>query len=242
VAIVTGAASGIGRAVCNQLSLDGYAVVAADVDSSGAQATILQLPASRDVSIAVSIDVTSAARVSAVVSEVVDRLHRVDALVCSAGVAGRNAPATELTPEEWSQVLAVNLSGVFLMCREVIPHMVTSGWGRIVNIASIAGKDGNPNAAAYSASKAGVIGLSKGLGKELAKTGVLVNCVTPAVIDTPMLSQVSATHLDYMTSRIPMGRLGRAEEVAALVGWLCSASCSFSTGAVFDISGGRATY
>jgi NAD(P)-dependent dehydrogenase (short-subunit alcohol dehydrogenase family) len=242
VAIATGAASGIGRAVCNQLALDGYTVVAADTDESGANDTIDRLPGRASNSFALPIDVTSPASVSAAVAEVVSRLHRIDALVCSAGVAGRNAPLSELSLEEWGVVLATNLTGVFLMCQQVIPYMTRNGWGRIVNISSIAGKEGNPNAAAYSASKAGVIGLSKGLAKELATTGVLVNCVTPAVIETPMLAQVSEAHIKYMISKIPMGRVGRPEEVAALVGWLCSAACSFSTGAVFDISGGRATY
>jgi 2-dehydro-3-deoxy-L-rhamnonate dehydrogenase (NAD+) len=172
----------------------------------------------------------------------VARAGGVDILVNSAGVAGENAPSWQLPRGEFERVLNVNLVGTYYMCRAAIPGMVSSGWGRVVNIASIAGKEGNPNAAAYSASKAGVIGLTKSIAKEVAETGVLVNCVTPAVIDTPMLGQVSEAHLKYMVSKIPMGRVGQPEEVAAMVAWLCSDECSFSTGAVFDISGGRATY
>ena len=166
----------------------------------------------------------------------------VDILVNCAGVAGINAPSWKLPDGEFERVIAINLTGTYYMCRAALPGMVERGWGRIVNVASIAGKEGNPNAAAYSASKAGVIGLTKSLAKEVAGTGVLVNCVTPAVIDTPMLSQASEEHLKYMVSKIPMGRVGQPDEVAALIAWLCSDECSFSTGAVFDISGGRATY
>lgn len=169
-------------------------------------------------------------------------IPQVDLLINSAGVAGRNAPSWELPDGEFERVLAVNLMGTYYMCRAVLPGMVARGWGRIVNVASIAGKEGNPNAVPYSASKAGVIGLTKAIAKEVATTGVLVNCVTPAVIQTPLLGQVSSEHLQYMVSKIPMNRVGQPEEVAALISWLCSDDCSFSTGAVFDISGGRATY
>jgi 2-dehydro-3-deoxy-L-rhamnonate dehydrogenase (NAD+) len=166
----------------------------------------------------------------------------VDLLINNAGIAGATRKTWELTPEEWQQVLQVNLFGVFLCCRALVPDMLGRGYGRIVNIASIAGKEGNPNASHYSATKAGVIALTKSLGKELAQSGILVNCITPAVIQTEILKQVTAEHIEYMLARIPMGRFGRVEEAAALAAWLCSAECSFSTAAVFDLSGGRATY
>ncbi len=222
-AIVTGGASGIGAAVAHLLRSGGVEVHCFDI--TGGPETV-------------QVDVTNedACRRAVSASE------PIDILVNSAGVAGQNAPSWKMPDGEFERVIAVNLVGTYYMCRAVIPGMVTRGWGRIVNIASIAGKEGNPNASAYSASKAGVIGLTKSLAKEVADTGVLVNCVTPAVIETPMLGQVSDEHLKYMLSKIPMGRLGQPEEVAALVCWLSSDECSFSTGAVFDISGGRATY
>ena len=222
-AIVTGGASGIGAAIAHRLRSAGVEVHALDV--TAAPDTI-------------QVDVTDEEACRRAVSG----SEPVDILVNSAGVAGQNAPSWKLPDGEFERVVAVNLIGTYYMCRAVIPGMVARGWGRIVNIASIAGKEGNPNASAYSASKAGVIGLTKSLAKEVAGTGVLVNCVTPAVIETPMLGQVSDEHLKYMVSKIPMGRVGQPDEVAALVSWLCSDECSFSTGAVFDISGGRATY
>ena len=163
-------------------------------------------------------------------------------MVNNAGITGPNKKNWEYTVEEWNQVVAVDLTGVFLCCRAVVPHMIQRGNGRIVNIASIAGKEGNPNAGAYSAAKAGVIGFTKSLGKELAEAGVIVNCVTPAAIETDIFKQMTKEHIDYMLSKIPMGRLGLTKEAAALVARLCSSDCSFSTGAVFDLSGGRATY
>ena len=163
-------------------------------------------------------------------------------LVCSAGITGPNAPTWEYPPHEWARVLAVNLTGTFNCCRAVAPLMIARNYGRIVNIASVAGKEGNPNAVAYSASKAGVISLTKSLGKELAKDGVLVNCVTPAAAKTAIFDQMTQQHIDYMLAKIPMGRFVEVDEIAALVCWLASADCSFSTGGVFDISGGRATY
>ena len=222
-AIVTGGASGIGAAIAHRLGNAGVEVYSFDI--TGGRETIL-------------VDVTNeeGCRRAVAASE------PIDILVNSAGVAGQNAPSWKMPDGEFERVIAINLVGTYYMCRAVIPGMVARGWGRIVNIASIAGKEGNPNASAYSASKAGVIGLTKSLAKEVANTGVLVNCVTPAVIETPMLGQVSDEHLKYMLSKIPMGRLGQPEEVAALVCWLSSDECSFSTGAVFDISGGRATY
>jgi 3-oxoacyl-[acyl-carrier protein] reductase len=167
---------------------------------------------------------------------------KIDLLVNNAGIAGTNAKLWETTPEEWRRVVEINLNGPFLCCRAVVPQMLKNGYGRIVNIASIAGKEGNPNAAHYSASKAGVIGLTKSLGKELATSNILVNCITPAVIETDILKQLTQQHVDYMLSKIPMNRFGQKHEAAALVAWLCSEDCSFSTGSVFDLSGGRATY
>jgi len=167
---------------------------------------------------------------------------RIDILVNNAGIAGTNSKTWEADPADWRRVIDINLNGPFYCCHAVIPHLLKGGYGRIVNIASIAGKEGNPNAAHYSASKAAVIALTKSLGKELATSGVVVNCVTPAVIETDILKQLTPQHIDYMLSKIPMNRFGKKEEAAALVAWLCSEDCSFTTGAVFDLSGGRATY
>ena len=228
VAIVTGAAKGIGRAIAERLAHDGHVVVATDVDAS--------VPAER------SLDVRDPAAWQRVVAGVVSQHGGIDILVNNAGIAGRTAPVWELSPDEWREVIDVDLHGVFLGCRAVLPEMRRRGYGRIVNIASIAGKEGNPRAAAYAAAKAGVIGLTKAVAKEVCTEGILVNAVTPAVIETDILKQVTEAQKQYMVSRIPMGRTGRVEEVAALVSWLASDECTFSTGAVFDISGGRATY
>ena len=169
-------------------------------------------------------------------------LGRIDALICSAGIAGPNCTTWDYPVDAWRQVMAVNVDGVFLCNRAIVPLMAQRDYGRIVNIASVAGKEGNPNASAYSASKAAVIGLTKSLGKELAKTGIRVNCVTPAAVRTAIFAQMTPAHIDFMLSKIPMGRFGEVEEIAALVAWLCTEECSFSTGACFDLSGGRATY
>lgn len=222
-AVVTGGASGIGAATAKRLRAAGNTVVVVD---------------SRDVGGSVVVDVTDQDACRRAIKEI----GQVDILVNSAGINGINATTWEQPDGAFESVLAVNLLGTYYMCRAALPGMLNAGWGRIVNVSSIAGKEGNPNAVAYSASKAGVIALTKTLGKETAKSGVLVNCVTPAVIQTPILDQVSPTHLEYMISRIPMGRIGQPEEVAALIAWLCSGECSFSTAATFDISGGRATY
>lgn len=239
VAIVTGAARGIGAAMATRLAADGYRVVVADIDNEEAARTATRIGAAASPA---RVDVTNEASVRAMVADVLDRMGRIDALVNNAGIAGTSAPCWELPPGEWERVLAIDLSGVYYGCRAVLPHMRERGSGRIVNIASIAGKEGNPNAVPYSAAKAGIIGLTKAVAKEVATSGILVNAVAPAVIETQILEQMTEAHVQYMVSRIPMGRVGQPEEVAALVSWLCSEECSFSTGAVFDISGGRATY
>jgi 3-oxoacyl-[acyl-carrier protein] reductase len=220
--IVTGAQSGIGAACAARLEQEGVDVVSFDLAAGGD----------------FQVDVSDPAAVDAAVAHV----GPVDVLVNSAGIVGPNKAFWETTDAEWQRTFAVNVNGVFNLCRAVLPAMRQKGWGRIINIASIAGKEGNPKLAAYSASKAAVIGLTKALGKELAMSGILVNAVAPAVIETPMNATTTPEVLSYMISRIPMGRLGQAEEVAALVAWLASDEVSFSTGAVYDISGGRATY
>jgi 2-dehydro-3-deoxy-L-rhamnonate dehydrogenase (NAD+) len=221
-AIVTGAESGIGAACVARLRRE------------GAQTVSFDLSAAADF----QVDVSDGPAVNAAVAEV----GPVDIVINSAGVIGPNKPLWEITDDEWQRTLSVNVNGVFNMCRAVVPAMRDKGWGRVVNIASIAGKEGNPNLAAYSASKGAVIALTKALGKELATSGVLVNAIAPAVIETPMNAGNTPEVLAYMLSRIPMGRIGQADEVASLVAWLVSDELSFSTGAVYDISGGRATY
>ena len=239
VAIVTGAARGIGFATAQRLVASGHRVAVADWDEAKAHEAARELG---ERARAFDCDVSDSASVNRMVAAVRDAWGRLDVLVNNAGIVGPNKPLTEVGDDEWARVLAINLTGVFYCCRAVVPHMLENDWGRIVTIASIAGKEGNPNLAAYSATKAAVIGLTKSLGKELATTNVRVNCITPAVIETEILEQATPETRAYMVSRIPMGRPGKSEEVAALVNWLASDDCSFSTGAVFDISGGRATY
>jgi 3-oxoacyl-[acyl-carrier protein] reductase len=231
VALVTGAGSGIGAAVAERLTAEGAKVASLDLGNSAPESVL-----------AIAGDVSRSDDVDAAVERVERELGPIDVLVCSAGIPGASLPTLEVTDDEWRRVLGVNADGVFYCNRAVLPAMIQRGYGRIVNVASIAGKEGNPMAAAYSASKAAVIALTKAVGKDVARTGVLVNCVAPAVVETPILDGISEEHVEYMVERIPMGRMGRPEEVAALVCWLASEECSFSTGATYDISGGRAVY
>lgn len=241
VAIVTGGARGIGFAIARRLVSSGAAVALWDIDATALAASAKEHSALGKVS-PITVDVTSAESVAAAAAQTITAFGKIDILVNNAGIAGANTKLWETDPAEWQRVININLHGPFHCCRAVVPHLLQNNYGRIVNIASIAGKEGNPNAAHYSASKAGLIALTKSLGKELATRNILVNCIAPAVIETDILKQMTQSHIDYMLSKIPMGRFGRAEEAAALVAWLCSEDCSFSTGAVFDLSGGRATY
>ena len=239
-ATVTGAARGIGLAVAHRLAEGGASVSLWDIDAVRLEEAASEFNDNSKVHTTV-VDITSITSVLNAVETTELELGPIDIHINSAGVAGPNFTTWEYPLEEWNQILAVNLTGTFLCCKTVLPSMMERGYGRIVNIASIAGKEGNPNQAAYSASKAGVIGLTKTLGKETHESGVLVNCITPAVIKTDILSQMTEEHISYMLSKIPLGRLGQPKEVAELIAWLSSEACSFSTGAVFDISGGRAT-
>ena len=224
IAVVTGGVQGIGAAIAKRLK------------ASGAKVSIWDLDASPRVDVAEPRSVDEAAK------RTLGEFGKIDVLVNNAGIAGKNVPTVDYPIEEWERVIRVNLTSQFLCCRAVAPHMAKAGYGRIVNIASVAGKEGNPNAVAYSASKAGVISLTKSLGKELAQAGVLVNCITPAAAKTAIFDQMTKQHIDYMLSKIPMGRFVEVDEIAALACFLASSDCSFSTGGVFDISGGRATY
>jgi NAD(P)-dependent dehydrogenase (short-subunit alcohol dehydrogenase family) len=238
-AVVTGGAAGIGLAVAQRLAASGARVSVWDRDEGALAAAAAALGAGTHTA---RVDVSDDILVNRALHETLGSIGRIDALVCSAGITGPNTTTWDYPVADWKQVLDINLTGVFLCNRAVAPHMRGNDYGRIVNIASIAGKEGNPNACAYSASKAGVISLTKSLGKELATTGVRVNCVTPAAVKTGMFSQMTQAHIDFMRSKIPMGRFGEVREIAALVAWLCTEECSFSTGAVFDLSGGRAVY
>jgi 3-oxoacyl-[acyl-carrier protein] reductase len=242
-AIVTGAGRGIGRAVASRLIAEGFLVVIADIDEASGRAAATDL-ASRDpnCAFALPVDVSDPASVKSLVATVLERTGQIDVLVNNAGIAGLSQPADTYPISEWRRIMAINLDGVFYCCQAVLPAMLERGMGRIINIASISGKEGNPRMVAYSASKAGVIGLTKALAKEVATHGIYVNCITPAVIDTDIVQQVEPAVVASLIAKIPMGRIGQPSEVAALVAWLASDECSFSTGAVFDISGGRATY
>src|SRR5438552_3404525 len=238
-AVVTGGATGIGLAIAQRLIASGGRVSLWDRDAAALAKAKALLSATTDTRV---VDVADAASVGVAAADTAAALGTIDALVCSAGITGPNTTTWEYPVDAWRQVIDVNLNGVFYCNRAVVPIMLRKDYGRIVNIASVAGKEGNPNAPAYSTSKAGVIGLTKSLGKELAKTGIRVNCVTPAAVRTAIFDQMTQAHIDFMLSKIPLGRFGHVEEIAALVAWLCTEDCSFSTGAVFDLSGGRATY
>jgi 2-dehydro-3-deoxy-L-rhamnonate dehydrogenase (NAD+) len=237
-AVITGGASGIGFAIAQRLLASGGSVTLWDRNGAAIQTACAALGAAAH---GVVVDVTAQASVQAAVQQTLKN-GAIDILVNSAGITGPNAKLWDYPLADWQDVMNVNVNGLFLCCREVVPHMRGKNYGRIVNIASVAGKEGNPNASAYSASKAAVIALTKSLGKELADTGVRVNCVTPAAVKTAMFDQMTQQHIDFMLSKIPMARFGEVQEIAAMVAWLCTEDCSFSTGAVFDLSGGRATY
>ncbi len=240
-AVVTGAAQGIGRAVTERLLDSGAAVALWDADPEMLTQTCQALAVLGNVH-PIEVDVTDANAVTAAAAATEAALGGIDVLVNNAGISGPNMPTWEYPLEDWRRVMAVDLDGVFHCCRAVLPGMIERNYGRVVNVASIAGKEGNPNAPAYSAAKGGVIALTKSLGKELAGYDIAVNCVTPAAARTRIFDQMSEQQIDYMLSKIPRGRFVTVEEIAALIAWLCTRECSFSTGAVFDISGGRATY
>jgi NAD(P)-dependent dehydrogenase (short-subunit alcohol dehydrogenase family) len=238
-ALVTGAARGIGLAIASRFSADGARVAVLDIEREAAEVAAKKVGGG---AIAIAADVTRTAEVDGAVKRVVETWGRLDILVNNAGITGRSFPIWELSDEDWARVIAVDLTSVFLCCRAAVKVMLGQGAGRIINIASIAGKEGNPTLVPYSTAKAGVIGLTKALAKEVATRGIFVNAVAPAVIGTEMLKQMEQSTVDLLISKIPMGRVGKPEEVAALVAWLASDECSFSTGAVYDLSGGRATY
>ena len=238
-AVVTGGASGIGLAVATRLAAEGAAVAIWDMSRDSIKTATPEIGAE---AFGIAVDVSDWSAVDAAAIATRERLGGIDVLVCSAGITGPNTPLVDYPVDAWRKVMEVNVGGVFHCNRAVVPHMTSGRYGRIVNIASVAGKEGNPNASAYSASKAAVIGLTKSLGKELATAGVTVNAVTPAAVKTAIFDQMTQAHIDFMLSKIPMGRFGEISEVTALVCWLASRECSFTTGSVFDVSGGRATY
>jgi len=231
IALVTGGGSGIGAATAERLLREGAGVASLDLGGTPPDGVL-----------ALSGDVSDSRQVEAAVARAGEELGPLDILVCSAGITGASLSTVDVSDAEWRRVMAIDADGVFFSNRAVLPGMIERGYGRIVNVASIAGKEGNPMAAAYSAAKAAVIAMTKSIGKDVARTGVLVNCIAPAVIETPILDGLSDEHVSYMVERIPVGRMGGAAEVAALACWLASEECSFSTGATFDISGGRAVY
>jgi 3-oxoacyl-[acyl-carrier protein] reductase len=236
-AVVTGGASGIGLAIAERMTGSGARVTIWDIDAKTGEKAASELAGQF-----VAADVSQFDSVERAVAATLRHASAIDVFINNAGITGPNVKLWEYRLDGWRDVFRINLDGVFHCCRAVVPHMRARNYGRIVNIASVAGKDGNPNASAYSASKAAVIALTKSLGKELADTGIRVNCVTPAAVRTPLFAQMTQAHIDYMLSKIPMGRFGESDEIAALVAWLATEECSFSTGAVFDLSGGRSTY
>jgi 3-oxoacyl-[acyl-carrier protein] reductase len=237
-AIICGGASGLGREVARRIKAEGGRIALWDLDADSLREADAEIGADETV----TLDVSDHAAVVAAAAQSAAALGRIDILVNSAGITGATAPVHEFPVESWLRVVDINLNGMFYCCREVVPHMLANGYGRIVNVASVAGKEGNPNASAYSASKAAVIGLTKSLGKELATQGVIVNAITPATFESPILAQLPQSQVDYMLSRIPMGRLGEVQETAAMVCFMSSEECSFTTAATFDTSGGRTTY
>jgi len=241
-AIVTGGGRGIGRAIALALAADGYGVGVADIDWPAATCVVDTLVSAGHVAVPIGMDVRSSSNVNRLVSEFVDQFGRIDVLVTNAGITGRDAQVVELTDEEWLGVLAVDLNGVFFCTRAVLRHMLRVGKGSIVNIASIAGKEGNPKMAAYSAAKGAVIAFTKSVAKEVARQGIFVHCIAPAVIETELLDQLTPQQVQYMLDRVPLGRFGKPEEVGELVRFLVSDRFKFSTGACFDLSGGRAVY
>lgn len=238
-AVITGGAAGIGLAVASRIAAEGGSVCLWDRDSAAIASAVKRIGPQAS---GIAVDIASWDQVRAAAEESESRLGGIDALVCSAGITGPNTTTWDYPVEDWRKVMDVNLNGLFYCNKALVPAMRQAGYGRIVNIASVAGKEGNPNAPAYSASKAAVIGLTKSLGKELASSGVTVNAVTPAAVRTAIFDQMTQAHIDFMLSKIPMGRFGDVEEIASLVCWLASQECSFSTGAVFDATGGRSTY
>ena len=241
VALITGAYQGLGKGIAKKLGEQGCKLILVDIDER-VKDTEKEFTNTGIDSISVIGDVSKEATANSAVEKGVKKYNKIDILVNNAGIGGINQPLWDLPVDELDRVYAINLRGVFIFCKSVIPLMLKHKYGRIVNIASIAGKEGNPNAVPYSATKSAVIGLTKSLGKELAKTEIRVNCVTPAVVKTSILDEFTEEHINYMLEKIPIGRTGKIEEVANMVAWIASEECSFSTGAVFDISGGRATY
>jgi 3-oxoacyl-[acyl-carrier protein] reductase len=237
-AVITGGASGLGLASGQRIAEEGGNVFLWDMDGEGLEKAQKSIPSAH----IKQIDITDPEAVENAAAQAAEKTGVIDILINSAGITGATGPVQEFPIESWRKVMQINLDGTFYCCRAIIPHMLKNGYGRIINIASVAGKEGNPNASAYSASKAGVIGLTKSLGKELAQTGITANCITPATFESPILDQLPQSQVDYMRSKIPMGRLGTAEENANIVCFIASEECSFTTAATFDTSGGRTTY
>jgi len=237
-AVITGGASGLGLTSGQRIAEEGGNVFLWDMDGEGLEKAQKKIPSAH----IKQIDITDPEAVENAAAQAAEKTGVIDILINSAGITGATGPVQEFPIDSWRKVMQINLDGTFYCCRAIIPHMLKNGYGRIINIASVAGKEGNPNASAYSASKAGVIGLTKSLGKELAQTGITANCVTPATFESPILDQLPQSQVDYMRSKIPMGRLGTAEENANIVCFIASEDCSFTTAATFDTSGGRTTY